>query len=143
VRCGPDRLYQSFAGGYRGLGWAISTIVDMHPLTATTAAVGLLVAGGAAGVALFERPDPAAPTAARPAPVEVRTEVIHRTVHVVRHIRPKHRVAAPPAPAAVQGAAPVVARAPAPRTTRPLRTQSSATGASHGDDGEHEGGDDD
>jgi hypothetical protein len=137
------------AGGYRGLGRAISTIVHMHPLTATTAAVGLLVAGGAAGVALFERPDPAAPTAARPAPVEVRTEVIHRTVHVVRHIRPKRRVAAPSVPVAVQAPASppqraaVTAAPPAPRTTRPLRTHSSATGASHGDDGEHEGGGDD
>jgi hypothetical protein len=123
-------------------------LVPMHPLTATTAAVGLVVAGGAAGVALFERPDSAgvAATAARPAPVEVRTEVIHRTVHVVRHIRPKHRVAAPPAPAPVQAPPPparAAVQAPAPRPTRPLRTHSSATGASHGDDGEHEGGDDD
>jgi hypothetical protein len=117
----------------------------MHPLTATTAAVGLLVAGGAGGLALFERPDRAdvAATAARPAPVEVRTEVIHRTVHVVRHIRPKRRLAAPPSPAAVQAPAPVAARAPALRATRPLRSHSSATGASHGDDGEHEGGGDD
>jgi hypothetical protein len=123
-------------------------LVPMHPLTATTAAVGLVVAGGAAGVALSERPDGAgvAATAARPAPVEVRTEVIHRTVHVVRHVRPKHRVAAPPAPAPVQAPAPparAAVQAPAPRPTRPLRTHSSTTGASHGDDGEHEGGDDD
>jgi hypothetical protein len=121
----------------------------MHPLTATAAAVGLLVAGGAGGLALFERPDRAGvvATAARPAPVEVRTEVIHRTVHVVRHIRPKHRIA-PPAPAAVQAPAPppqrvaVTVAPPAPRATRPLRTHSSATGSSHGDEGEHEGGDD-
>jgi hypothetical protein len=112
----------------------------MHPLTAISAAVGLLVAGGAGGLALFERPDPAgvAPTAARPAPVEVRTEVIHRTVHVVRHIRPKRRIAAPPPQRVAVTAAP-----PAPRATWPLRTHSSATGASHGDDGEHEGGGDD
>ncbi len=124
----------------------------MHPFTATTAAVGLLVAGGAAGVALFERPERAgvAPAAAaRPAPVEVRTEVIHRTVHVVRHIRRKHRIAPPAAPVAVQApAAPpqrtaVTAAPPAPRATRPLRTHSSATGASHGDDDENEGGGDD
>jgi hypothetical protein len=124
----------------------------MHPFTATTAAVGLLVAGGAAGVTLFERPEPAGvaqAAAARPAPVEVRTEVIHRTVHVVRHIRPKHRIAASPAPVAVQAPAPppqrtaVTAAPPAPRATRPLQTHSSATGASHGDDDEHEGGGDD
>jgi hypothetical protein len=123
----------------------------MHPVTATTAALGLLVTGGAAGAALAGRPDRAgvAATPSRPAPVEVRTEVIHRTVHVVRHIRPKHRTAAPAAPAAVAAPAPppqrvaVTVAPPASAATRPLRTHSSATGASHGDDGEHEGGDDD
>lgn len=125
----------------------------MHPVIATTAAVGLLVTGGVAGAALVGRPEPAgvAATVARPAPVEIRTEVIHRTVRVVRHIRPKHRVAAaPPAPAAVPAPAPsppqrvaVTAAPPSSPATRPLRTQSSATGASHGDDGEHEGGGDD
>jgi hypothetical protein len=123
----------------------------MHPFAATTAAACLLVAGGAGGVALFQRPETAgvSPVAARPAPVEVRTEVVHRTVRVVRHIRPKHRIAAPPPAPAVQTPAPppqrvaVTAAPPAPRVARPLRTHSSATGTSHGDDGEHEGGGDD
>jgi hypothetical protein len=124
----------------------------MHPVTATTAALGLLVTGGAAGAAVAGRPDRAgvAATPSRPAPVEVRTEVIHRTAHVVRHIRPKHRTVAPAAPAAVAAPAPappqraaVTVAPPASAATRPLRTHSSATGASHGDDGEHEGGGDD
>jgi hypothetical protein len=102
--------------------------------------------------AVAGRPDRAgvAATPSRPAPVEVRTEVIHRTVHVVRHIRPKRRTVAPAAPAAVAApaAAPpqraaVTVAPPASAATRPLRTHSSATGASHGDDGEHEGGGDD
>jgi hypothetical protein len=125
----------------------------MHPVTVTIAALGLLVTGGAAGAALAGRPDSvgAAATPSRPAPVEVRTEVIHRTVHVVRHIRPKHRSVAA-APAAVPAPAPAppsqqrvaVAVPPsASAATRPLRTHSSTTGASHGDDGEHEGGGDD
>jgi hypothetical protein len=76
-------------GAFTVLG-VLRTIVAMHPVTATTAALGLLVTGGAAGAALAGRPDRAgvAATPSRPAPVEVRTEVIHRTVHVVRHIRP-------------------------------------------------------
>jgi hypothetical protein len=125
----------------------------MHPVTATTAALGLLAMGGAAGAALAGRPDSVgvAATPSRPAPVEVRTEVIHRTVHVVRHIRPKRRTVAP-APAIVPAPAPappprqrvaVAVAPPAAAATRPLRTHSSATGASHGDDGEHEGGGDD
>jgi hypothetical protein len=124
----------------------------MHPVTVTIAALGLLVTGGAAGAALGGRPDSvgAAATPSRPAPVEVRTEVIHRTVRVVRHIKPKHRTVAPAAPAAVPAPAPsppqrvaATVAPPASAATRPLRTHSTTTGASHGDDGEHEGGGDD
>jgi hypothetical protein len=124
----------------------------MHPATATIAAAGLLVAGGAAGAGLVARPEGAgAPVhPVRPAPVEVRTQIVHRTVHVVRHIRRKPRVTAPPpAPAAVaappQRAAVTVAPAapPAPRVSRPLRTHSSSTGGGGEDRGEREGGGDD
>jgi hypothetical protein len=126
----------------------------MRPAASVLAAAALLVVGGAAGAALTAQPDRAAVAAgpAPPAPVEVRTQVIHRTVHVVRHIKPKkHPAAAPPAPAPAvvtarpQPAVASVAR-PAPRVVRPLRTHSSGTGGGRGereDGGEHEGGEDD
>jgi hypothetical protein len=107
-------------------------------------------------------------TAAAPAPVEVRTQVIHRTVRIVRHERrkaPRH-VAAPaaatapavaaaaprvvtPAPAATAPARPLVTRSSATGSSHaapPLRTRASATGGAHEhehEDGEHEGGGDD
>ena len=52
------------------------------------AGVALFGAGGVAGTALSATGDqPAAQVAAGPAPVEVRTEVVRRTVRVVRHER--------------------------------------------------------
>lgn len=134
------------------------------------AGFALLGAGGVAGAALPVAAQRPTPVAAAPAPVEVRTQVLRRTVRVVRHERPKHlrprRVAAPvtespPAPA--PAVAPPVASAPAtraparPLATRssttaahrpaaPLRTRSSATGGrGHESDDrhEHEGGGDD
>ena len=62
----------------------------MRTATTTLAAAALLAVGGTAGAALSAGRDRApVPAAAAPAPVEVRTQVIHRTVHVVRHIKPK------------------------------------------------------
>lgn len=118
--------------------------------TATTAVVAaaLLAVGGAAGAALSAGPGhpPVATVAAAPAPVEVRTQVIHRTVHVVRHLKPKRarRPAPPPAAVVAPARAQPVTAAVAPRSARPLSTRSSATGSGGGErEHEHEGGDDD
>ncbi len=119
----------------------------MRPITSALAAVALLVAGGAGGAALSPQ-DERAPTRSHrgePAPVDVRTQVVHRTVRVVRHVKRRHPAsAAPPAPVAPPAPAPapapaaaraatqavvVEARSPAPRAAPPLRTRSSATGA--------------
>jgi hypothetical protein len=122
----------------------------MHPAATALAAGGLLLAGGATGAALTAGSDtPATPERrAAPAPVDVRTEVVHRTVHVVRHIKPKRRAAPATATPAVvaprpQPVAATVAR-PAPRPARPLRTRSSATtgGGEREHEVEHEGADD-
>ncbi len=103
------------------------------------AGFALLGAGGVAGAALPVAAQRPAAVAVAPAPVEVRTQVVHRTVRVVRHERPKHlrpRRAAAPAPAQ-RPAAPSAAPAPAPAaaapataaTGRPLVTRSSGTAA--------------
>ena len=118
----------------------------MRTAATTLAAAALLAIGGAAGAALSAGRAPVSRAAVAPAPVEVRTQVIHRTVHVVRHIKPKRvKRAASPAPAPTVAAAPVrpVAAAATPRPARPLRTRSSATGSTAGGEHEHEGGDDD
>ena len=113
----------------------------------------LLGLGAAGGAALAARPEPApVPKAvsAPAAPVEIRTVIKRRTVHVYR--KPKRRRAAPPiaprtiaaAPAPTAIPAPTVRAAPvrvtqpvAPR--RPLETKTSGGGTRHGDDkGEHE-----
>ena len=115
----------------------------------------LLGLGAAGGAALTARPEPAPlpkAVSAPAAPVEIRTVIKRRTVHVYR--KPKRRRAAPPiaprtpsiaaAPAATAIAAPAVTAAPvrvtqpvAPR--RPLETKTSGSGTRHGDDeGEHE-----
>jgi hypothetical protein len=87
--------------------------------------VALLGLGAAGGAALAARPDPplvpkavSAPTA----PVEIRTVIKRRTVHVYR--KPKHRrsasVIAPPTPS-VASAAPTAIPAPAlTRVTHPV-----------------------
>jgi len=103
------------------------------------AGFALLGAGGVAGAALPVAAQRPAAVAVAPAPVEVRTQVVHRTVRVVRHERPKHlrpRRAAAPAPAqrlATPSAAPApVHAAAAPATAasgRPLVTRSSGTAA--------------
>ena len=71
----------------------------MRTAATTLAAAALLAIGGAAGAALSAGRAPVSRAAVAPAPVEVRTQVIHRTVHVVRHIKPKRvKRAASPAP---------------------------------------------
>lgn len=136
----------------------------MKPNRTHIAAAGTMVALGAlAAVAIGSGGEPAAKAVSTPAaqPVEVRTVVVHRTVRVVRHQKPKKqkRVAAPPAPAVTtrpvqiaQVPAPApqptyhpVATKPAPASSKPLKTATSGGGGEredHGDD-EHEGGDDD
>lgn len=117
----------------------------------TAAALGVLtvVALGAAdgGKVKQIKAVPKAP------PVEVRTVVVHRTVRVVKHAKPKkpEPVATPPAPAATAQPVRIVpasqtATAPAP-SPKPLSTRTSggASGSgeresSHEDGGgEHEG----
>jgi hypothetical protein len=118
----------------------------MHPAATALAAGGLLLAGGATGAALTAGSDtPATPERrAAPAPVEVRTEVVHRTVHVVRHIKPKRRAAPATATPAVVAPRPQPVAATVARPARPLRTRSSATtgGGEREHEVEHEGADD-
>lgn len=107
----------------------------------TAAALGVLavVALGAADgeqVKTIKAP-PKAP------PVEIRTVVVHRTIRVVKHEKPRKpkTVATPPAPAATQTAQvvpvsqPAQAPAPAP-SPKPLSTRTS--GGSGSGSGEHE-----
>jgi hypothetical protein len=123
-------------------------------LTKLTAAAALIGFGGIGG-AILGAPagrDPARAVLQRPAPVQVRTEVVRRTIRIVRHEKPKRRpapVTAPPADAlpAAAPSAPVVATpvarrvAVAPVTSvHRVVTRSSSTG--HGGS-EHEGGGDD
>ena len=118
--------------------------------------VALLALGAAGGAAFAARPDqtavPAAVSAPAP-PVEVRTIVKRRTVHVYRkphHPRPAvvsaPRTAAPPiAPApvvpapAVRVVRPVAPAAPA----HPLVTRTSGSAGGGGGEREHEGEHDD
>ena len=100
------------------------------------AGFALLGAGGVAGAALPVAAQRPAAVAAAPAPVEVRTQVVHRTVRVVRHERPKHLrprrapALAPAEPPAAPAAPAPAAAAPAPAATgRPLVTRSSGTAA--------------
>ena len=100
-----------------------------------------------------ERPDGA--VAARtlpPPPEQVRTVVVTKTIHRVRHVRvhPRHPAvaAAPPAPAPAPVAVaprPVAVRAPAVAPSHPVTTRTSGHGGSGGEreGGEHEGGGDD
>ena len=125
--------------------------ITSHVAIATAA----LVAGGL-GATAFSSPDPvrqATTIPGRPLPPQVRTVVVTKTIHRVRHVRvhphPAPVAAAPPAPVAV---APVrspvairrpVAIRPAP-ATQPLKTRTSGHGGGGEHDGaEHEGGGDD
>lgn len=125
-----------------------------------------LVAGGATSAALFAHADPvrtAATVSAPPAPEQVRTEVVTRTIHRVRHVHPRHHraavAAAPPMPSSappvpvvtpvVRTAAPVAAVRRTTAPVRPLQTRSSGAAGtrehedSHESEHEHEGGGDD
>ena len=140
-------------------------MLSMKPSRTSLAAAGTMVGLGAlAAVAIGAGSGEPAKTVSTPRaqPVEVRTVVVHRTIRVVRHQKPKKqkRVAAPPAPAVTtrpvqiaQAPAPApqptyhpVATKPSPVSTKPLKTATSGGGKSgeHEDgDNEHEGGDDD
>jgi hypothetical protein len=120
---------------------------------AVIAAVAL-VTGGAAAIAFSanpERPASAVATRTLPAPPdEVRTVVVTKTIHRVRHVK-AHRPPAPaapaPAPAPVPAPVAVVPRrvavqAPAVVHTRPVTTRTSGHGTGGGEH-EHEGGGDD
>jgi outer membrane biosynthesis protein TonB len=84
---------------------------------------------------------------------EVRTVVVHRTVRVVKHEKPKTPkpapVATPPVPAPQPRVIQVAQTQPAPAykpASKPLTTKASggsSGGGEHGDDGEHEGGGED
>jgi hypothetical protein len=132
----------------------------------------LAALGGLAAYAVASGDEPSSTQAAKTQPVEVRTETIRRTVHVVKHEKPRHRrtkaphgparAAAPaasaapaPAPAAVTSAAPArpaparVVSAPAPAHHLTTRTSGgSGRGGEdehereHESEHEHEGGDD-
>ena len=137
----------------------------MKPNRTHIAAAGTMVALGAlAAVAIGAGPGQQVKTVSVPRaqPVEVRTVVVHRTIRVVRHQKPKKqkRVAAPPTPAVTsrpvqiaQAPAPApqptyhpVATKPAPVSSKPLKTATSGSGGKsgeHEDGGEHEGGGDD
>jgi hypothetical protein len=90
------------------------------------AVVGLV--GGGIGAAAVSQSPPAHPTTLvsappRPLPPEVRTVVVTRTIHRVRHIHAKvHRrppAAAPPPVRVAVASAPVVHAAPAPVVAAP------------------------
>ncbi len=129
---------------------------SMKPKRTHIAAAGTMVALGAlAAVAIGAGPDQSVKTVSVPRaqPVEVRTVVVHRTIRIVRHQKPKKqkRVAAPPTPAVAarpvqiaQAPAPApqptyhpVATKPAPAASKPLKTATSGGG---GKSGEHEDG---
>jgi hypothetical protein len=115
-------------------------------------AAAALVAGGF-GATAFSSPESsregaAVPTQTAP-PEQVRTVVVTKTIHRVRHVRVHHKPVAAPAPAAPAPVAvaparpryvPVAAPRPvvAPATTHPLKTRTSGHGGSGS--GEHEGG---
>src|SRR5690349_4831697 len=120
----------------------------------TTIGAGATLAalGGLTGYAISSSGDEATTATATREPVEVRTETIHRTVHVVKHEKPRHpkpngresaAAAAGPVPAAAAAprAVPVAAPprpAPArvvssPAPVRHVTTRSSGSGS-----GEHE-----
>jgi hypothetical protein len=130
--------------------------ITSHVAVATAA----LVAGGL-GATAFSSPEQerqATTVPARPLPPQVRTVVVTKTIHRVRHVRvhphPAPVAAAPPAPVAVAPRpapvrSPVVMRRPvairpAP-ATHPLKTRTSGHGGGGGEHegAEHEGGGDD
>lgn len=135
-------------------------------LVTCTALTSVAALGGLAGATLSADSTPATAADTTAAPVEIRTQVVHRTVRVVRHMHVKHHrkvapvaaapavvpvsrpVAAAPA-AAPAAAAPVATPAPAPRPRVVTRTSGASThggsddhGSEHESEHESEGGDD-
>jgi hypothetical protein len=113
-------------------------------------AAAALVAGGF-GATAFSNPESSRDAAAVPTqtvpPEQVRTVVVTKTIHRVRHVRvhakPAPAPAPRPAPVAVVPARPRYVPVAAPRrvvapATHPLKTRTSGHGG-----GEHEGGGDD
>lgn len=120
-------------------------------MTFTTPRVAVIAAlaalSGASGAAVVLPVQASVPAAAvgppTPLPVEVRTKTIHRTIHVIRHEKPRHRrtvaAAPPPAPPPRAPATPVAAAAPNRTTAAPARPlRSSTSGAHGGGEREHE-----
>jgi hypothetical protein len=121
--------------------------------TKVAAGISLVALGSVAGYAVGGGPgtgqDPVNAEAKR-RPVEIRTKTIRRTIHVVRHEKPKPQPSAPVAPAPPVAAAvagtPVApapqASVPPPAASQPVRTRTSgSTRGGERDDrgtGEHE-----
>jgi len=103
-----------------------------------SAAAAVAAFGGAAAIALTSGPDPApdsAATSVKRPPAEVRTKVIRRTVHRVKHEQPVPAVAAAPAiPAAPAPVQPVSAPAPPRAAREPVTTRTSGSGDGEEDD---------
>jgi len=126
----------------------------MNGLTKTVAlGATMLGLGALTGVAVSPGHDNIS-TAARRAPVEVRTQVIRRTIRIHRRARPAKQppahAAPPPAPLAAPAPQPVVvpqAVATPPAAVaphKPIRTRTSgAAGGVSGGEHEHESGRDD
>jgi hypothetical protein len=129
----------------------------MTRLTSHIAVAAAALLAGGLGAAAFSNSEPARDSAAVPTqpvpPEQVRTVVVTKTIHRVRHVRvhahrPAAVVAAPPAPVAVAPApapAPVVTRRPVVlRPSHPIQTRTSGhSGGGEHESGEHEGGGDD
>jgi hypothetical protein len=116
------------------------------PRIAAVAGISALAGATAALIALPAQ----APTGARnhvaPAPVEVRTRTVHRTIHVIRREPAPRRPVRRPPPAAApavqptspQAAAPVPAVATPTVRAQPLRTRTSGAGERGAGEREHE-----
>lgn len=147
---------------WRAVGPRLRIIAAMKSTLVTCTALASVAAlGGLAGATLSADSTPATAADTTAAPVEVRTQVVHRTVRVVRHVHVKHHrraapvaapavvpvsrpVAAAPA-AAPAAAAPAATPAPAPRprvVTRTSGASSHGESDDHGREHESEGGDD-
>lgn len=130
--------------------------------TRATAAVAAVIAASAVVYALRPSPQQATAVAQRTPAVEVRTVVIRRTIHIVRHERPR----TPPVGGTTPAASPGYVAGGATAATRPVTTRTSAgrtaaagtlttrtsaaagrlttrTSSGHGDDGGSDGGGDD
>jgi len=98
----------------------------------------LVALGGLTAYAVASEPTDASPTA----PVEVRTQVERQTIHRTRHVEPRHRADANPAPAqSAPGPSPSAGPGPAPTAApAPVVQSGHDVGDDHGGD---RGGDDD